>query len=83
MHLATELGGTLKTLVKMPLLGALLRTMRAPAHAAGFGALQQFLQDGYTKFREIPDIDHFLQEIDTRMTEVFEAIYTGDLHELD
>ncbi len=83
VHLATELGGTLKTLVKMPLLGALLRTMRAPAHAAGFGALQQFLQDGYTKFREIPDIDHFLQEIDTRMTAVFEAIYTGDLHELD
>ena len=83
VHLATSLGGTLKTLVKMPLLGALLRTMRGPAHAAGFGVLQEFLQDGYTKFRAIPDIDHFLSEIDTRMTEVFEIIYTKPLQELD
>ena len=83
VDLAVYLGGTLKTLVKVPLLGALLRTMRAPAHAAGFGALQEFLEGGYTKFRKIPDIDHFLIEIDTRMTEMFEAIYTRPLQALD
>ena len=82
VQLATQLGGTLRTLIRVPLLGALLRTMRGPAHAAGFGALQEFLEDGYTKFREIPDIDHFLSEIDTRMTEVFAAIYTKPLNEL-
>jgi len=76
VHLAVKLGGTLKTLVKVPLLGGMLRAMRGPAHAAGFGALQEFLESGYSKFREIPDIDHFLGEIDTRMTEVFEMIYT-------
>ena len=79
VHLATYLGGTLKTLVKVPLLGAMVRGMRGPAHAAGFGFLQEFLEDGYTKFREIPDIDHFLSEIDARMTEVFELIYTKPL----
>ncbi len=83
VHLAVSLGGTLKTLIKMPLLGALLRTMRGPAHAAGFGELQEFLENGYTKFRAIPDIDHFLGEIDTRMTEVFEMIYTRPLDDLD
>ena len=83
VHLATTLGGTLKTLVKVPLLGALLRGMRGPAHAAGFGALQEFLESGYTRFKEIPDIDLFLREIDIRMTEVFEKIFTAPLDELN
>jgi len=83
VHLATNLGGTLKTLVNVPLLGGLLWAMRGPAHAAGFGALQEFLEGGYTKFKAIPDIDHFLGEIDLRMTEVFTSIYTTPLDELD
>lgn len=83
VHLATHLGRTLKRLVRVPLLGAMLRAMRGPAHAAGFGALQEFLEDGYQKYRQIPDIDHFLEEIDTRMTEVFETIYTVPLADLD
>jgi len=82
VHLATNLGGTLKTLIKVPLLGAMLRAMRGPAHATGFGVLQDFLESGYTKFKEIPDIDHFLSEIEARMTEVFEMIYTRPLDEL-
>ena len=77
VHLAISLGSTLKTLVKVPLLGALLRAMRGPAHAAGFGALQEFLENGYSTFRKIPDIDHFLDEIEARMTEYFETIFTG------
>ena len=83
VHLAVSLGGTLKTLIKVPLLGGMLRTMRGPAHAAGFGELQDFLESGYTNFKAIPDIDHFLGEIDTRMTEVFETIYTRPLDEVD
>ena len=83
VHLAVGLGGTLKSLVKVPLLGGMLRTMRGPAHAAGFGALQEFLEDGYTCFRAIPDIYHFLHEIDTRMTDVFRMIYTTPLDEIE
>jgi hypothetical protein len=83
VYLATNLGGTLKTLVRVRLLGAMLRAMRGPAHAAGFGALQDFLESGYANFRAIPDIDHFLSEIEARMTEYFETIYTGPLNELD
>ena len=83
VHLATSLGGSLKTLVRIPLLGAMLRAMRGPAHAAGFGALQEFLEGGYTTFREIPDIDHFLGEIDARMTAFFETIFTAPLDEIE
>ena len=82
VHLAVALGGTLETLVRVPLLGAMLFAMRGPAHAAGFGVLQEFLENGYSTFREIPDIDHFLGEIETRMTEYFETIFTRPLDEL-
>jgi len=83
VRLAIWLGDTLKGLVKVPLLGGMVRAMRGPAHAAGFGALQEFLETGYVTFKAIPDIDHFLAEIETRMTRVFEIIFTTPLDELD
>ena len=77
--LATELGETLKTLVRVPLMGALLRTMRRPAHAAGFGALQEFLETGYLTFRRIADVDRFLEEVGQRLIDVFRHIYAAPL----
>jgi hypothetical protein len=56
--------------------------MRAPAHAAAFGALQDFLERGYSTFKQIPDIDLFLSEIENRMVDVFTRIYTAPLAEL-
>jgi hypothetical protein len=77
--LARELGETLETLVRVPLMGGLLRTMRRPAHAAGFGALHTFLETGYVTFRRIADVDRFLDEVGQRLTEVFRHIYTAPL----
>jgi len=82
MHLVTELGGTLKSLVKVPLIGITLRAMRGPAHATGFSALQNFLELGYRTFRQIPDIDHFLAENEARATGIFERIYNAPLDQL-
>jgi hypothetical protein len=75
VRLAVELGETLRKLVRVPLIGGLLRTMRAPAHAAGFGALQEFLETGYLTFRRISDIELFLRLLHERMDQVFERIY--------
>lgn len=75
VDLAVDLGDTLKTLVRVPLLRGLLWTMRAPAHAAGFGALQDFLETGCLTFRRISDIDRFLALLRQRMGQVFERIY--------
>jgi hypothetical protein len=82
VHLITGLGRTLKSLIHIPMIGMTLRAMRAPAHAAGFGALQDFLERGYTTFKQIPDIDLFLSEIEIRMVEVFTQIHTAPLEEL-
>jgi hypothetical protein len=82
VHLITDLGRTLKSLVHIPMIGMTLRVMRAPAHAAGFGALQDFLERGYSTFKQIPDIDLFLSEIENRMVEVFTQIHTAPLEEL-
>jgi len=79
VHLVTGLGRTLESLVSIPMIGITLRAMRVPAHAAGFAALQAFLENGYLTFRQIPDIEHFLGEIEIRMIEVFEKIYTSPL----
>ena len=75
VNLTVALGDGLKTLVRVPLIGMLLRTMRAPAHVAGFGALQEFLETGYLTFRRISDIDHFLELLHARMEKVFDRIY--------
>lgn len=82
VHLVTGLGRTLSALVNIPMIGITLRAMRAPANAAGFGALQEFLEKGYRTFRQIPDIEHFLGEIEIRMVGVFERIYTAPLEQL-
>jgi len=82
VHLITGLGRTLKSLVNHATIGLTLRAMRGPAHAAGFGALQEFLETGYRTFKLIPDIDHFLSEIEARMIDVFERIYTTPLDRL-
>lgn len=81
VHLVTGLGRTLESLVSIPMIGITLRAMRVPAHAAGFAALQAFLENGYLTFRQIPDIEHFLGEIEVRMIEVFKEIYTSPLEQ--
>ena len=83
VHLAGELGKTLKTLVRIPLIGGLLRTMRAPAHAAGFGSLQEFLETGFNTFRDIPDIDRFLEQLVGRLDDVFDRIYRKPVADLE
>ena len=82
VHLAGGLGDTLKSLVRFAVIGGLLRTMRAPAHAAGFGKLQEFLETGYRTFRKIPDIDFFLEQLVRRLDEVFQHIYRTPIDEI-
>lgn len=82
VHLVIGLGRSLKSFIRLPMIGLTLSAMRIPAHAAGFGALQDFLENGYRTFRQIPDIEHFLEEIEVRMIDVFEQIYTAPLDEL-
>ncbi len=54
-----------------------LMLMRAPARAAGFGALQAFLERGFASFRRMRGADEFLAAISTREREILDAIVGG------
>ena len=64
------MGTDLAHLTRTPGLRMLLRMMRAPAHAAGLGALQRFLEAGFDTFgqlaRQRGRVAQFLATIDER-----------------
>ena len=56
----------LETLVARPGLGTLLKALRGPAHAAGLGTLQGFLERGFSAFRSMPRPLRFLDAVEAR-----------------
>jgi hypothetical protein len=83
IELTISLGHALRGLVHSRLLGATLHGMHHPAHAAGFGAMQDFLEKGYSAFHAIEDVDYFLDRFGERMREVFARVCTEPLENLD
>jgi hypothetical protein len=83
IDLTIVLGHTLNRLVHNRLLRMTLNTMHYPAHAAGFGAMQDFLEKGYATFHAIDDVDHFLGQFAERITAVFARICEQPLADLD
>lgn len=75
------MGTDLARLTRTPGLRMMLRMMRAPAHAAGMGDLQQFLEAGFDTFgqlaRQRGGVEQFLATIEAReralMAELFDA----------
>lgn len=76
--LIRKLGRDLKSLVRKPVINALLRMLRGPAHAAGFGNLQEFLETGLASFRELEDPNHFVDTIFEREWAAMERLFAGD-----
>lgn len=64
--LTVSIGRTLDRLTRKALLRHSLHLMRAPARAAGLGALQQFLESGFDTFRAMGGAQEFLDTIDAR-----------------
>lgn len=61
-----KIGIALDKLTRNIFLRQTLRIMRVPAHRAGLGALQSFLETGFNIFREMAGADFFLQTIASR-----------------
>jgi hypothetical protein len=76
--LIVEVGRALDRYVAKPLLRSALAAMRAPARAAGFAALQTFLERGTTTFRRMHGASEFLATIEARETALAKAIFAGD-----
>lgn len=68
LQLITELGAELIDLVRHRLVLRLVRLLRGPARAAGFSALQDFLEEGLIAFQSMEDGWFFIETIRERET---------------
>ena len=73
--LTLEVGAALDGLTRKPLLRNSLRLMRRPAHAAGLGALQAFLEAGFDTFKAMGGALEFLSLIDSREHRLADALF--------
>lgn len=77
IELLGVVGGFLDRVVKKPIVHGLVRIARGPAHAAGFGALQDFLERGLEAFERMRGADEFLRTIAARETRAMERVFAG------
>lgn len=83
LQLATVLtiGRDLARLTRLPGLRLVLRMMRKPAHAAGLGSLQEFLESGFDTFagmsHQTRGVETFLSVIEEREAELIDLLFDG------
>lgn len=75
--LIRKLGRDLNRLVRKPVVNRLVRFLRGPAHAAGFGNLQTFLENGLASFRALEDPVYFVDTIYEREWAAMERLFEG------
>lgn len=75
--LIRETGEALAALSAKPLLTSLLKLMRGPAHLAGLGELQEFLENGFAAFRHMGNADDFLDCIEEKESRLSENLFSG------
>lgn len=78
IDLIGRLGLELNELVHHRLVLWLIRTLRGPARAAGFGLLQSFLENGLNAFRTMGDGTEFVETIWHEEREVMQRLFDAD-----
>jgi hypothetical protein len=76
--LVGEIGRALDALARKPLIAKAVEMMRGPAHAAGLGALHEFLERGFQAFRHMRGATEFLAVIDRRERGILQRLFAGD-----
>ena len=77
IDLLITVGRELESIVRKPIVYAVLRLARGPAASAGLGGLQSFLERGFAAFRELGSARHFLETIESRERKAMEALLAG------
>ena len=62
-------------MVRKPIVRALVHLARGPAHTAGFGGLQDFLERGLAAFERMGGAVQFLDNIRDRERTAMEALF--------
>lgn len=78
-----ELGMKLNELVHHRLVMFLVRTLRGPARAAGFGLLQNFLESGLNAFQVMGDGSEFIETIWHNEERFMQRLFAGDQNPFD
>lgn len=76
--LIRKLGYDLDNLVNKPLVNTLVRLLRGPAHAAGFGKLQEFLEEGLGSFRALENVGYFNETVYQREWDAMVRMFGGE-----
>lgn len=77
IQLMLGVGQALDRFTRKPLLRHSLRLMRGPASAAGLGALQRFLENGFDTFREMRGAEGLLDTIARRERSLAAHLFAG------
>jgi hypothetical protein len=77
IHLIVAIGNALARTVRNPIIALALRAAHAPAHLAGFGALQDFLERGFGAFRRLAQPARLLATIEQRELRLMETLLAG------
>ncbi len=77
IDLVLGIAADLDRLVRHAWMALALRAAHVPAHAAGFGALQDFLERGFAAFRRMQDAGRMLSAIRERETRLSAALLEG------
>jgi hypothetical protein len=75
--LLNVIGSYLDRVVRKPIIRGLVKFARRPAHAAGFGAMQEFLERGLDAFEAMHGADEFLATLRDREARVMERIFAS------
>lgn len=78
IELIYRLGKDLDRIVRHRFIGTTLKLARRPARVAGFGELQEFLEQGYSAFRHMKDAQPFIETIASRELTLLDRIYAGE-----
>ncbi len=70
-----EIGKALDEVVRRAWLGLVLRAAHVPAHVAGFGVLQDFLERGWAAFRILPAGHALFDDIRRREVALMDALF--------
>ena len=77
IELILTIAADLDRVVRHAWVALALRAARVPARAAGFGALQDFLERGFAAFRRMKDAGRMLSAIREREARLSAALFTG------
>jgi hypothetical protein len=75
--LTSEIGEYLDGVVRKPMVRGLVRLARGPAHAAGFGLLQEFLERGLDAFEAMHGAKEFLGTVRARERRAMDRLFAG------